>query len=90
MTESEFVSDAKTTAAVEREITIMGEAVTKISVEFKNASPEVPWGRIVKLRNFYIHAYERLTPEEVWRTANRLIPRVGRLVVDLMSDEEEA
>jgi uncharacterized protein with HEPN domain len=50
----------------------------------------MPWGRLVKLRNFYIHTYERLDATEVWGTANRLIPRVGRLAVDLISDDKEA
>jgi len=60
------------------------------SADFKALHAEMPWGRLVKLRNFYIHTYERLDATEVWGTANRLIPRVGRLAVDLISDDKEA
>jgi uncharacterized protein with HEPN domain len=62
----------------------MGEAATKMSGEFKAQHPEVPWARIVRLRNFYVHAYERLTPEEVWGTATRLVPKIARLVAPLL------
>jgi uncharacterized protein with HEPN domain len=88
MTLNEFLADAKTTAAVEREITIMGEAASKLSVAFKQEHAEVPWTRLVRLRNFYVHAYERLDAEEVWGTANSLVHRVGRLVAGLIPVDE--
>lgn len=88
MTKSEFLADEKTRAAVEREITIMGEAAGRVSAELKSGHPDVQWARLVKLRNFYIHGYDRLSSAEVWGTATRLVPRVGRLVARLITDED--
>jgi uncharacterized protein with HEPN domain len=43
--------------AVVKEIEIIGEAATQISEESRKALPQVPWPRIVALRNRLIHAY---------------------------------
>ena len=87
MTQAEFLADEKTRAAVDREIAIMGEAATKVSTGLKSDHGEVPWSRLVKLRNFYMHAYDRLSPSEVWGTAIRLAPHVSRLIARLIPDE---
>lgn len=88
LTLQEFLSDAKTRFAVERQLITMGEAATRISDEFKARHAHIPWARIVHLRNFYVHAYERLTPEEVWGTATKLVPRVGRMVTPLVPNDD--
>ena len=49
----------------------------------------IPWQRLVQLRNFYTHAYERLTPEEIWGTAKRLVPRIGKFVASIVVSEDE-
>ena len=89
ITSKEFLTDDKTRAAVERQITITVEAAGKVSAELKADHSEVPWRRLVQLRNFYIHAYEQLSPEEVWGTAKRLAPRVERLVAALIPDDDD-
>ena len=87
VTQSEFLAAEKTRAAVEREITIMGEAAGNVSQQFKSNHSELPWARLIRLRNFYIHGYDRLlSPAEVWGTAIRLAPRVGRHVAPLIDD----
>ena len=39
----EFLQDAKTQSAVLHQLLIIGEAVKRISPEFRTAHPEVPW-----------------------------------------------
>ncbi len=87
MSRTEFVVDEKTRAAVEREMTIIGEASGKVSAAFKSEHANFPWQQLVRLRNFYVHAYERLSPTEVWGTAFKLAPRVGRLVAALTDED---
>ena len=88
MTLAEFLADDKTRAAVEREITITGEAAGRVSAEFKSAHADLPWARLVQLRNFYMHGYERLSPEEVWGTARRLAPQVERIIARLVQADD--
>lgn len=84
-----FLSNRTIQAAVEREIAILGEAAGRLSAGFKAAHPELPWGRLIQLRNFYVHAYERLDAKEVWGTATRFVPRVGRMIAPLIPEEGE-
>lgn len=65
MSLQDFLQDVKTRSAVERQLTIMGEAANRLPSDFKAKHAQAPWSRLVQLRNFYTHAYERQTPEEV-------------------------
>lgn len=56
---NEFVEDGKTVRAVicytlNRSI---GEAASKISIEFRKEHPDVPWQKIIGMRNRLIHVY---------------------------------
>lgn len=86
---ADFLADKKTQAAVERELITLGEAANRVAAEFKAQNPEVPWKRLAQIRNFYVHGYERLKPEDVWGTAKRFVPRVLRLVTPLVPPDDE-
>ena len=81
---SDFLEDNKTRSAVERQLITMGEAANRISAAFKAQNPGVPWDRLIQLRNFYVHGYDRLSVEAIWGTANRLVPRVARMIAPLI------
>lgn len=89
MSRQDFLEDSKTQAAVERKMMIMGEAANRLSAELTDKNPSALWSRIVNIRNFYVHGYDRLSPEEVWGTSRKLIPRVARLVAGLLPPEVE-
>lgn len=42
---------------------MIGEAATGIGEDIRGAYPEVPWTRIVGLRNELVHAYHRVDDE---------------------------
>jgi uncharacterized protein with HEPN domain len=83
-----FLSDARTRDAVERRILVMGEAVSRMSGEFKEAHPEIPWQRLTSLRNFYVHGYEKLQADDVWGTAKGLVRNVERQLAKLIPNDE--
>lgn len=86
LSQEEFLTHPMPQSAVIREIEVMGEAASRISALFKADHDEIPWNRLVDLRNFYIHAYHRIDYKSVWRTATGLIPRVrtsSEVVFDL-------
>jgi uncharacterized protein with HEPN domain len=75
-----FVTDDKTQAAVLHEITIIGEAVKRLSTAFRDAQPAVPWRLIAGMRDRLIHQYDAVDLEEVWKTVTSDLPK---LVADL-------
>ena len=55
------------TDALERRVSIIGEAARKLSDTFKSAHPEVPWSAITATRHILVHEYDRVDYATVWR-----------------------
>lgn len=56
-------------AAVERQLTVIGEAVKRLSSEFRGAHPEVDWRRWAGLRDVVMHAYDAVDVPQLWEIA---------------------
>ena len=69
-----FQNDEKTGSAVLHQLMVIGEAVKRLSSEFRQAHKEVPWTVMAGMRDKLIHAYDEVDVEEVWRTVTRDIP----------------
>ena len=62
----DFLRDGLLQDAVERNLTIFGEAARKLSESFKSEHTEIPWRRIIGLRNILVHEYEDIDYDEIW------------------------
>ncbi len=80
---AEFLEDAKTQSAVLHQLLVMGEAVKRISPEFRAAHPEVPWKLIAGTRDKLIHFYEGVDLHEVWKMAISDLPELIRHIEPL-------
>lgn len=76
MTREEFLADLKTQAAVIRQIEIMGEAVRRLSQDYRKDHPEIPWGDIAGMRSVLIHDYDEVDLGEVWKDVESSIPEL--------------
>lgn len=76
-----FLEDYKTQSAVLHQLMVIGEAVKRLSVEFRDDHPVVPWSLIAGMRDKLIHGYDIVDLDEVWRTAEVDVPEllVGQL-----------
>lgn len=83
---TEFLGDAKTQSAVLHQLLIIGEAVKRISPEFRAAHPDVPWKLIAGTRDKLIHFYEGVDLDEVWKMVAADLPELIRLIEPLASD----
>lgn len=72
----EFVADAKTYRATERCLEIIGEAARALSLQAQQAYPQVPWRRIVGLRNRLSHEYGDIDYEEIFLIATVSVPEL--------------
>lgn len=78
-----FLADAKTQSAVLHQLLVIGEAVKRLSPEFRAAHPELPWRLIAGTRDKLIHFYEGVDLEEVWKMVTSDLPGLIRLIEPL-------
>ena len=52
--------------AIVRSLEIIGEAANKLSAEFKETYPEIPWRKLTDTRNRLIHGYFTVSLSIVW------------------------
>ena len=78
-----FLADAKTQSAVLHQLLVVGEAVKRLSPEFRAAHLEVPWRLIAGTRDKLIHFYEGVDLEEVWKMVTSDLPGLIRLIEPL-------
>lgn len=80
-----FLSDEKTKDAVARNFEIIGEAVARMSNEFKIQNGDVSWQSLKDFRNILIHAYEIIDYSLVWDTIKTELPSLYEQGKDLLN-----
>jgi len=66
--------------AVMRELEIIGEASNRLSDEFYNKTPEIPWSDIIGMRNKLIHDYFGVNLNIVWDTTQRNLKELKKFL----------
>lgn len=53
---------------------IIGEAAYKLTHEFRDTHPEIPWREIIGMRHLLVHGYFTINPEVLWDVIQNDIP----------------
>ena len=69
-----FLRDEKTCDSVVRNLEVIGEAANRLRQEFRDRHPQIPWRRIVGLRNRIVHEYFDVDLELVWEIIHAELP----------------
>lgn len=75
--------------ALIRKLEVIGEAAKGISAEIRDASPEISWSDMAKMKDRLIHQYFRVDLDVVWETVQTDIPRLmmqTRKIYDSLSN----
>ena len=83
-----FERDEIVQNAVMRQIQIIGEAARKVSPEYQESHPEVPWRDIIGMRNRLVHEYFRILPARVWHVVEKHIAELVQLLEPLVPPED--
>ena len=60
--------------ALVRLLEVVGEAASRVPVDFRDEHPEIPWIGVVGLRNRLIHGYDDVDYDVVWKILTEDIP----------------
>lgn len=83
---AEFAEDDMRIDAVVRNLEIIGEAAGKIPPEIRDEYPDIPWKKIVGLRNILIHEYFGIDIEIIWDVVEN---HLGNLKIEAQRIMEE-
>ncbi len=79
-TRSDLDRDRQLVLALVKDIEIVGEAAARITEPGRRDAPEIPWQRIVGMRNRLVHAYFDIDLEVVWKTVQEDLPQLIALL----------
>ncbi len=71
-----YSNDRRTQLAVERSLEVVGEAAARVSDDFRNSHPEIPWRQIIGQRNVIVHEYGEIKQERIYKVVRENIPQL--------------
>lgn len=75
-TKAEFLRNKLLQSAILHQLVVIGEATRRLSEEFRARHPEIPWQRVIALRNFVVHEYDEIDFAIVWTISERHVPEL--------------
>ena len=79
-------SDRKLNLSLVRLLEIIGEGARSLSPEFRDAHPELPWKKMVGMRDRLIHGYYDVNLDVVWETITKDLPPLIVQLETILSD----
>ncbi|NEQ44669.1 MAG: DUF86 domain-containing protein [Leptolyngbya sp. SIOISBB] len=76
LTLNDFATDLKTQSAVLYQIAVVGEAVKRLSPEFRSQHSAIDWRAIAGMRDKLIHDYGNVDIKRVWATLQTSLPQL--------------
>lgn len=90
LTVADLEADRLRELALERLLEILGEAAAQTPPDERGLYPDIPWTRIVAMRNEIIHGYASVDPEIVLRTIRENLPPLIRQLETALGDGSPA
>ncbi len=81
--EKDFAANEMLRDAVVRNLEIIGEAASRVSVSFRNRHKEIEWRRIIGMRNRIIHAYDVVDYGIVWNVVKADLPELEKKLLKI-------
>ena len=90
VTREDFMRNVQLQDSVIRRLEIAGEAAGRVSAQFRERHPAIPWNRMIGMRNRVIHGCDAIDLDFVWTTARERIPQLLALIEPLIQPESGA
>ena len=74
VTFEQFMQDKVVRAAIERWLSILGEASKRFSDDFRGDNQQIPWSKVRSMRNYLVHEYHRVDFAATYTAATEHVP----------------
>jgi len=65
----------------------IGEAATKVSIEYREQHPEIDWVQMIGMRHRLVHDYRNINVEKVWEALDSGVPPLIERLESLVPPE---
>lgn len=79
-----FQDDSKTQDAVLYNLIIIGEAANRISEEFRENYPSIPWSSMIGTRNIIVHGYDQVRLQIIWGIIQRDLTNLKAKITEVL------
>lgn len=71
----------------ERLVEVLGEAVKRLPVDFRERHPELPWNKIAGTRDYIAHGYDSVDYDVIWGVINLEVVRLRAALLEILGRE---
>ena len=69
-----------------KHVEIIGEAVYKLTMQYRASHDEVNWDDIERMRHVLVHGYYKIRPSQLWETIAVDIPQLKPIIERLIQE----
>ncbi|UBF24826.1 DUF86 domain-containing protein [Kovacikia minuta CCNUW1] len=63
LTKANLANNEEKQSAILYQVIVIGEATRRLSTNFRNTHPHIPWKDIAGMRDILAHQYDRVSPD---------------------------
>ena len=85
-TQNDLDLDLQLFLALAKAVETVGEAANHVSDATQSGTPEIPWRRMIGMRNHLAHQYDNIDYSILWLTVQERLPTLMADVLNLLPD----
>lgn len=86
--QNQFETNEEKQSATLYQIMIVGEAVKRLSPEFRSQHSDIPWKKIAGMRDVLTHQYDEIDLDVMWDVIQLNIPQLLSMLEPLLPIQE--